>query len=410
MKLIKRPFVVWLALLVVCATACQQDPYTLETDIVQLGSLEAPSSNSAILINPEKDSSVTFSWSSAQAADGGLVLYRVLFDVEGGDFSHPIYALPADNKGGRNALTLSPVYLNIIASKAGIKQLETGKVSWTVEASSGYHLTRYTESMDLVLTRPEGLAEFPRFMYIFGEATEAEQLTEGVAFKEISPELPTDEIKPGVFESITLLKAGDYFIADANHPDSTVHYYYLNEEGKLRSGQQPTAFTLPEGVYRVRMNLSLATVTFEAMSAIELYILANQTTKATLTYVGDHTFRSTEGYFDFLTTGAPEAPDWLGWEEERYRFRVTIGGQESYLGSYHNADMNGSLVEGQQVYNVRPDGQEPASYYFTYFLGPDAEYWQGAWKFADSYNGAPFTVSVVFDPKADHYYHEFKRN
>lgn len=410
MKTLRLYFALLLPLIITGLTSCQSEDYELNTDIAQLGSLEGPGSDTNIRIDTEQGSSVVFTWSPAQAADGGLVLYKVLFDVEGGDFSKPVYTASSDNQGSANALTLSPVYLNIIASEAGVNQLATGKVIWTVEASSGYQSERYPENMELTLTRPEGLAVFPPYMYIYGSATEAEALTNAVAFKEITKELSPDEIGPGTFESITQLKAGEYFIADSDNPDSTVNYYHLNEAGKIRSGEQPTPFTLPEGVYRVRMNLSSATVSFEAVSSMELYVMANEITKASLTYVGNHVFQSTEGYYDFLTPGAPEAPDWLGWEEERYRFRFMIGDQRSYIGSYHNADMNGSLVNGQEVYNIRPDGSESSSYYYTYFLGPEAEYWQGAWKFADRYNGTPFTVRVVFDPKADHYYHEFELN
>jgi hypothetical protein len=82
----------------------------------------------------------------------------------------------------------------------------------------------------------------------------------------------------------------------------------------------------------------------------------------------------------------------------------------SYLGSVHNSDMNASLVPGFDAYNARPDGGQPNYYYNTYFLGPDAEFWQGAWKFPSNLNGASFTVRMVFDPFADQYYHELVKN
>ncbi|WP_421876579.1 SusE domain-containing protein [Marinoscillum sp.] len=390
--------------------SCSQEEFELQSDIAQVGSLEGPVNDTNIQIDPENGESVTFSWTPAQAADGGLVLYTVLFDVEGGSFEEPIYSIPSDNKGGGTTLTLSQVFLNIIAAKADIEQLTTGKVKWTVKASSGYQSKVFDQSLGLSLTRPEGLAIFPKYMYIHGSATEGQELSSAVAFKEIVNELPTDNFNPGVFESITKLSPGEFYIVDSNNPDSTINRYYLNNEGKIRSGDQATNFTGEEGVYRVRMNLSAATISYEKISDLQLYIFASQVTKAELTYVGNHTFESTSGYFEFLNPGDPEAPDWLGWEEERYRFRFMVDGNQSYIGSFHNEAMNASLVDGQSAYNVRPNGEEPASYYNTYFLGADAGYWQGAWKFADDYNGADFTVRVVFDPKADHYYHEFELN
>lgn len=400
----------YIGIIAMCILFSCKEEFKLHTDIVELGSLTAPENGAAINIDVENGSSTVLSWTPARSEDGGLILYRVLFDEEGGDFSDPVYTLPSDNKGGLNTLTISPVFLNIIAASAGVEQLATGKVIWTVEASSAYESKMFSEHNDLLLTRPEGLAIFPKYMYIYGPATEGNDVSEGVAFKEIVNELPTDNYPPGIFESITSLKGGDYYIVDSNNPDSTVNYYHINAEGKIRSGNEPTAFTLSEGAYRVRMNLASATISFEKMSSVELYILANGIAKAHLSYVGNHVFEATDGYFAFLNPGDPEAPDWLGWEEERYRFRFMLDDVQSYIGSYHNEGMNGSLVEGQTAYGVRPDGSEPAGFYNIYFHGENPPYWQGAWKFADKYNAKPFTVRLIFDPKAPHYYHEFELN
>lgn len=400
----------WILFIAMCTFFSCEEKYELNTDIKEVGALMNPVSGTPITIDVENGSNVVLEWSPAKSADGGLILYKVLFDKEGGNFENPIYSLPSDNKGGSNALTLSPVILNIIAANAGLEQLTPGKVIWTVEASSSYQTQQFSDNFELLLTRPEGFAIFPQYMYIYGTATEAADVANGVAFKEIVNELPTDNFTPGIFESITSLKGGEYFITDSNNPDSVVNTYHVNEEGKIRSGNTPTAFTLEEGVYWIRMDLSTATISFKKISDLQLYILASDKTKANLTYVGNHTFEAKDAFFDFLKPGDPEAPSWLGWEEERYRFRFLVDGVQSYIGSYMNEAMNGSLVEGQEAYNVRPNGEEPGNYYNIYFHGEEAPYWQGAYKFADKYNGKSFTVRIVFDPKADHYYHEFKLN
>jgi len=387
--------------------SCKEDEFLLDTQIKELGSLSGPASDTAINIDVESGANVTLRWAPAQSADGGLVLYKVLFDKEGGDFSEPIYTLPSDNKGGRPSLSIGQVFLNIIAATAGIEQLESGKIIWTVEASSGFQSQKFADQRSLLLTRPEGLAIFPKYMYIYGSATEGSALSNGVAFKEIANELPNDNYTPGIFESITGLAPGEYYIADSNNPDSVVNYYYINDLGKIRSGNNPTSFSLPEGAYRVRMNLAAATISFESMSDVQLYIFANGLTKANLTYVGNHTFEG-DGRFKFLTPGDPEAPSWLGWEEERYRFKFTLDGVEQYIGSYHNEGMNASLVAGRTSFSARPNGSEPEGFYNIYFHGAVPPYWQGAWKFADKYNDKDFVVRLVFDPKAPHYYHEFE--
>lgn len=395
---------------VLMIVSCAKEEYDLNTEIVELGSLTDPANGTSINIDVENGSSITLRWTPAKSADGGVILYKVLFDEAGGDFSDPIYVMPSNNKGGLNALTISPVYLNIIAASAGIEQLTTGKVIWTVEASSAFLSQRFTGQSELELTRPEGLAVFPKYMYIHGSATEGEDVSSAVAFREIVNELPEDNFVPGVFESITGLQPGEYFITDSNNPDSVVNYYYINENGKIRSGNTPTTFALAEGAYRIRMNLSTATISFEKMDDMQLYIFANGLTKANLTYTGNHTFQATNGQFAFLTPGAPEAPDWLGWEEERYRFKFKLDGVESYIGSYHNEGMNASLVPGYTAFNGRPDGSEPEGFWNVYFHGEAPPFWQGAWKFGNEYNDKPFTVRIVFDPKAKHYYHEFELN
>ena len=388
--------------------SCKNDDYNLDPEIALTGTLEGPSNNETIDIDPENGDNIIFSWSPAQANDGGTILYTIKFDIPGGDFSNPLYSSPSDNGGGATTVTMSASRLNIIAAEAGIQQLEAGDVAWTVEASSSFYRENFAESSTINLSRPEGLAIFPEYMYVYGSATEASDISSAVAFKQISNQLPNDDFQPGVFESITQLTPGEFYIVNTNDAaEENLTQYYINSEGKIRSGEDSTSFDMEEGVYRVRMDLAKATISFTEISNIQLYILANQSVKADLNYIGDHTFEATGAYFEFLTPESPDAPDWLGWEEERYRYQFQLGdGQVSYLGSMHNEAMNGSLVPGLDGYNARPNGGEPEYYNNTYFLGPEAGYWQGAWKFPDALNGANFTVRIVFDPKADHYYQE----
>lgn len=389
-------------------SCAEDDKDSLQPEIVTTGSLVTPSDNAAIAIDTQTGSAITFSWSPAQSKDGGLVQYKVLFDVSGGNFSNPVYEVMSDATGTATSLTLSQAYLNIIAESAGIAPLDSGSIIWTVEVSSSYMLKTFESNNTLLLTRPAGLATFPEFMYIYGSATEGEDLANAVAFKQLTNKMPSDNFDPGMFESITYLRAGEYYIANSN--DESASFFHLNAQNEITFGNQPTAFDLEEGVYRVRMDLTHLTISFKKMQDVQLVIMANQVFKAQLTYVGNHVFEATNGYFNFLTPGAPEAPSWLGWEEERYRFSFKLDGQAAQIGSYHNADMNASVVSGFSAYNVRPNGSEPDSYYNSYFLAPTATQWEGAWKFPDAYNGASFTVRIVFDPAAENYYHELLLN
>lgn len=391
--------------------SCNEENYKLETEFSKLGELLTPSSGEQLLIDIENGSDVVFTWSEATSVDGGLVIYEVLFDEEGGDFSEPISTFLSKGNGGETYLDLQQVYLNIAASKAGIQQLESGNIIWTVRATSSFNQVLFSGQGAINITRPEGLAVFPDYMYIYGSATEGNDASNGIAFKQISSRLPYDNIQPGVFESITKLKSGDFFISNTNDPAAPeLTTYYVNGEGKIRQSSVPTSLNIAEGVYRIRMDLAKSTITYELIENIELYILANGITKANFQYIGNHTFEATDGFFDFLTPGAPEAPSWLGWEEERYKFKFMIDGNVSYIGSYHNDALNASLIAGFDGFGSRPNGNEPSNYFSVFFLGPNAGYWQGAYKFSDTYNGKAFTCRMVFDPKADEYYHEFSLN
>jgi starch-binding outer membrane protein SusE/F len=409
----KKTYKITFILVLIVSTffSCYESNYKLESDFSQLGEILTPMDGEQILLDLENGPNVEFTWSSAMSVDGGLVTYEVLFDKEGGDFSVPISTFLSNGNGSETNLELQQVYLNIAASKAGIQQLTSGNIIWAVRASSSYNQVLYEKKGIINITRPEGLAVFPDYMYIYGSATEASNISNAVAFKQISNKLPNDDIQPGVFESITKLKSGELIIANTNDPDDPeLTTFFINSEGKIRQSATPTSLTIQEGVYRIRMDLTKSTITYELMENVELYILANQITKAHFEYIGNHTFEATDGYFEFLTPGAPEAPSWLGWEEERYKFKFLIDGNVSYIGSFHNDGMNASLVSGLSAYNARPDGGEPSYYFNVYFLGQDAGYWQGAYKFSNAYNGVPFTCRIIFDPKADEYYHEFQPN
>ncbi|KEO71863.1 SusE domain-containing protein [Anditalea andensis] len=390
--------------------SCQDNSFSLDIELIGLGTLHGPENNFHISIDPESNERVDFNWSAATSGDGGLVLYRVLFDREDGDFQEPIASFPSSSGGSLLTLMLSQPALNNIASAAGIGQLATGKVRWTVEASSGYNKVLFPQSSLLSLTRPEGIANLPDDLYIFGPATEGADLENGIAFKRLSNQLPIDDFVTGIYESITYLKPGEFQIADRNAEEEPITYFHINEEGRVRTGDQNSTFNGEEGVYRIRLNLTQSRVTYEKIDNIELYILANGLKKAELSYKGNHTFESNNGYFEFLNPGHPEAPDWLGWEEERYRFRLSVNGETSYIGSNQNDDMNGSLVPNLSAYNGRPNGSQPPYYHQVFFLGSEASHWQGAWKFSNQFNKVPFTVRIVFDPKADNYYHEFELN
>ena len=125
---------------------CQKH-YEFNTDFAMPESVDCPAS---VVLDVTSSQTVVFSWTGGKAADGGLVLYDVLFDKAGGNFSNPVDIRKSD-QGALSQLTLSHAELNTIARKAGIKPNESGSLIWTVRGSKGgFYLARSPETITLL--------------------------------------------------------------------------------------------------------------------------------------------------------------------------------------------------------------------------------------------------------------------
>src|SRR4051812_25127979 len=156
------------ALLALMLTGCKKD-YKLNTNIMPVSKLSAPVDNKYIKLQPATSASVSFEWEQARAEDGSLVLYEVVFDKEGGDFSNPVATISSDGGGVENKLTLSHKDLNSMAGKAGIAALATGKLKWTVNASKGFNIKQAAETRTIEVERPNGFAEIPVDVFLTGD-------------------------------------------------------------------------------------------------------------------------------------------------------------------------------------------------------------------------------------------------
>lgn len=95
--------------------SCQED-YELNTDFAVPTELSSPAS---IQLNVSSPTPVVLSWSGGGAADGGIVLYEVLFDKADGDFSKPLATVKSD-LGAATSLSITHAAINTIARNAGI--------------------------------------------------------------------------------------------------------------------------------------------------------------------------------------------------------------------------------------------------------------------------------------------------
>lgn len=102
----------FIAAAVLGLAGCQK--YELNTDFTMPTELESPSN---VILDVTSSKTVVLSWTGGGAEDGGVLLYNVLFDKQGGDFSEPIATMPSD-LGAKQTLTMTHAQLNTLARKA----------------------------------------------------------------------------------------------------------------------------------------------------------------------------------------------------------------------------------------------------------------------------------------------------
>ncbi len=349
-----------MALAFFCLLSCEKE-YVFTDELSAPTTLNGPVDNYFVKIEPSSSASLNLSWEPGKAKDGGLVLYEVIFDEEGGDFSQPVLTFLSDNKGVSPQLTLSHKNLNKIANAAGIQALTTGKVKWTVAASKGANVAKTTMFRTLSLERPMGFAEIPTEVYLTGTATEGGT--------EISNSLPLKMIEEGVFEIYTSLKPGSYQLI--NKKDASATKFFI-ENNIIKEGDQGTDVTGSEKVYRLTFDFNSATSTAVEIKAMEIYMSAYNTTIGSLQYAGNSTWTASQVPVVFYP---------FSWgRDERYKFKITTSEGVEYWGS-------------QNVNNVTPVGA-PASYF--YLIPVTSAQWDNTYKFNPAADNNKVNVEVSF--------------
>ena len=115
------------ASLLLAFTGCGEDNELKNLKVTPVKTLYEPADNKSVVLQSSASATLYFEWEHAKAEDGGMVLYEVVFDKEGGDFSKPIYRVPSDNNGVYNYANISHKQLNKIAGFAGIEPGKQGK-------------------------------------------------------------------------------------------------------------------------------------------------------------------------------------------------------------------------------------------------------------------------------------------
>ena len=334
-----------LSAMLAVATACQKH-YELNTDFAMPTSLSSPSS---VTLDVTSSSTVQLAWTGGGAADGGIVLYEVLFDKAGGNFSEPLTVMPSDLGAGQT-LTLTHAALNTIARKAGVAPNQTGSFIWTVRGSKGGVSKTYDGYETLSVTRGEGIDNMPERLFVAGSAA-----------KEAGQEFRV--VEEGLYSIVTRLGAGSLRFTSEKGGGLVFH---ASEAGKLVEGEgdYSVAEAPATGLARITVNFNTLSLKIESVEA-QLHAAweATGVDFAVLEYEGDGVF-SGEGEAVFYGPGRDGTPSWCSWVEERYSFFVEIDGVQKRWGSGFGGN------------SFTPDGTD--SFYYIYEF--DKVEWDALWK------------------------------
>ena len=349
-----------LSAFLVLATACQKE-YVLNTDFSMPTSLSSPSS---VTLDVTSSSVVELSWQGGGAADGGIVLYEVLFDREGGDFSDPLTVLPSD-LGAYQTLTLTHATLNTIARKAGIKPNESGNFIWTVRGSKGGESKLYNGYETLRVTRGEGIDNIPEHLYISGSGAKES----GQEFRVASEGLYIIYTQAGAGEiKMSSEKGGGYA-------------FYADENGKLNEGDGAYVLYEAPSTGLVRITVDFNTLGFkveEIDPKVRCIWGATYADIAILEYQGNGKFVG-DGDVVFYGPGREGTPSWCSWVEERYYFIAKVNGEELCWGS---ATSGGNATT--------PDG---TAEFYQIAEFPWSQ-WDNLWKMDHAYDLSHLTFTI----------------
>jgi len=363
-------------LMIVCAVflvSCENDDTMSHTKVSAVKTLYSPENNKFLDLNAQ--SSAVFEWEGAKAEDNGVVLYDVVFDLESGDFSNPVYIMPSDGKGLQPTLNLSFTDLNKIAKLAGIESETLGKLKWTVYSSKGINVEKSTVSNVIEILTPSGFPT-PDQLFITGTGSETgDVMANAQAFKKTGA---------NTFEIYTKLQAGSYkFISRKN---GTPEVFYIND-GKLKQ-DGATTYAGDSKVYKIAVDFTNGSTTMTEIKKVELWFPPLGQYLFEYTYAGAGIWKADNKTIVF------KQESWG--RDERYKFKFTVVNgtttSEQWYGST-NGDNN------------RPDANTPAS--FWYMVPVSNDFWANSFKFSGAVDNKNVNAVINFSAAVPAYTHSF---
>jgi len=284
--------------------SCEEE-HDINMNVGTVPALVLPANNESIVLS--STGSTNFQWEPTTAEDGGSIIYEIVFDKVGGDFSNPCYVISSDGKGGKASAKVAHKLLNIAADSAGIPHASTGTFIWTIRTSKGLNAKTSSAFNTITVSRLKGFAVIPIRLYINGAAIEASATDKHTFNKGRNYK---DELETGVFEIFAQLKTGQLAIFD-----NTGKTYCINLANRtLRDSSAITNIpaSMNDKVYRIRLDFSTAKAAVSEIKEIRYQHASKQYNATPSVYlgkgswlIGDCPLVNGDDRYKFLVTTEP---------------------------------------------------------------------------------------------------------
>jgi len=351
--------------------SCKKDVKSLDLSTQAVTVINAPANDTSITIAPTTGASIVFKWAPSATQD--LVLYEVVFDKAGGDFSKPVYKVLSDGSGVQTQATISQKTLNTIANAAGIAALASGGLKWAVITSKVTTNKVSTVNRTLQVTRPAGFATVPTSIYLTGTATE-----QGTV---VTKALPFKKISDGVFELYTSLQPGTYSLID--NTTGTPTTYSISGNDILLNGE--TTVTGSKTVYRISLDFGNAAATMTQIVSVNMFLAINNEIWFTLPYIGNSQWE--------IDGAAVVIPQESWGDESRYKYEFMVKDAAGNQSTEWYGSANGD--------NPDPTTSTPLSYFYMYPVTSST--FDNCFKMVPSYSGKNCNINVNFSPTITQY-------
>lgn len=360
--------IIWIFTLALMIMGCNKE-YEFSDQFTPPTLLVSPDS---VVIDVASTSNIQFSWTGG-GAESGIVVYEVLFDKEGGDFTAPVYRTFSD-LGAEPQLTVSQALLNTIARKAGISTSNKGKVIWTVTASKGGVVKKSDLKKQISVTRGNGIDYTGTTLYVYGTASE----NNGAGG------LPMRNAAEGVFVIYTKIPVNGTVFFKSSTTDDQAFGCYADGSGKIKEGAGTLDVTAnaTDEIYRITVDLNTQNFTLDKITNVRAIWGATFGLIGKLTYSGSGIFRADNSTIKFISADRPDTnpPSWLSWVEDRYYFIANVNGTDKCWGR----------LDG--ISSERPLGTEPLAFYELKEF--DWSQWDHLWKMKGSLDLSKCSITI----------------